>query len=319
MMSIATTTTRFSPMRLVFMGTPAFALPTLAALHKAGHDIAAVYTQLPRPAGRGQKETPSPVHEFATAHGLPVCTPVSLKSPEAQAEFASHKAEIAVVVAYGLLLPKPILEAYPLGCINVHPSLLPRWRGAAPIQRAVMAGDKETAIVIMQMDEGLDTGGMLLVKHFPVPEGISAGALHDQLAHEAAPMVLETIHGLKNKKITPVAQSHTGMEYAKKITKEECKIYWNKPAKDIYHQILGLSPTPGAYFHYAGEDIKVFEAAYEPVATSSLPGTLLDDALGIECKPGVLRLKTLQRPGKKRVSAEDFLRGFAIARGTLLN
>src|ERR1700749_1094096 len=169
-------------MRLVFMGTPAFALPALAALHAAGHEIAAVYTQPPRPAGRGQKYTPSPVHAWAQERGLSVFTPISLKSPEAQAEFLGHKADAAIVAAYGLLLPKPILEAYPMGCINIHPSLLPRWRGAAPIQRTVMAGDRETGIVIMQMDAGLDTGDMLLVERYAIDEGTTAGMLHDRLA-----------------------------------------------------------------------------------------------------------------------------------------
>lgn len=235
-------------MRIVFMGTPEFAVPTLRTLHEAGHNIVAVYTQPPRPAGRGQKELPSPVQEYAVSHDLPVFTPVSLKAPEAQGEFAAHKADVAVVAAYGLLLPKPILEAFPLGCINVHPSLLPRWRGAAPIQRAVMAGDRETGITIMQMNEGLDTGDMLLVERYPMGVSMNAGALHDFLADKAGPLVLKTLEGLADKTIVPMKQPEIGAAYAKKITKEDCRIDWNRPAEAIYHQILGLSPTPGGVF-----------------------------------------------------------------------
>ena len=227
------------------MGTPAFAVPTLRALHEAGHDIVAVYTQPPRPAGRGQQNTPSPVHDYANAHGLPVFTPETLKSPETQAAFAAHKADAAVVAAYGLLLPQPVLEAYPLGCINVHPSLLPRWRGAAPIQRTIMAGDKETGITIMQMDKGLDTGDMLMIERYPLPVSMNAGQLHDMLAHKAGPLVLKTLEGLQNQTIVPVKQPDTGVEYAKKITKDDFSIDWNQPAEIIYYQILGLSPAPG--------------------------------------------------------------------------
>jgi len=312
-------------MRLVFMGTPAFAVPTLRALHEAGHEIAAVYTQPPRPAGRGQKETPSPVHQFALEHGLPVHTPVSLKSPETQAAFAAHKADVAVVVAYGLLLPKAILEAYPLGCINVHPSLLPRWRGAAPIQRTIMAGDRETGIVIMQMDVGLDTGDMLMVERYPIAEGMNAGALHDELAQKAAPLVLITLDGLQKNTITPVAQPHTGVEYAKKITKEEARIDWNQPAEAIYHKILGLAPSPGAYFLYGGEAIKIFDAHPLPNPPPQAgegtyaPGTIMDEHLTIACNPGVLKPTVLQRPGKKRLPLKEFLHGLVIPHRSILS
>lgn len=299
-------------MRIVFMGTPAFALPSLKALHESGHEIIAVYTQPPRPAGRGQKETPSPVHQYAAKHGLTVLTPVSLKDKETQKIFAAHKADAAVVVAYGLLLPKPILEAYPLGCINVHPSLLPRWRGAAPIQRTIMAGDKETAICIMQMDEGLDTGDILLSEKFPIAPGTTAGALHDILAEKAGPLILKTLA----EKPTPQKQSATGVEYAKKITKAECRLDWIRPAQELYQHILGLNPVPAAFFNYNGEAIKLFAAAVEnPWAE---PGTAIDDKLLIACGNGSLRLKELQRPGKKRMSAEEFLRGFSIPPGSIL-
>lgn len=300
------------------MGTPAFAVPTLAALTKAGHEIAAVYSQPPRPAGRGQKETPSPVHQYAMEHNIPVLTPTSLKSPKTQAKFAAHKADCAVVVAYGLLLPKPVLDAYPLGCINVHPSLLPRWRGAAPLQRTIMAGDKETAIVIMQMDEGMDTGDMLLVKHYRIAPGTTAGRLHDQLASEAGPLVLEALDGLRNKTITAQKQPEDGVTYAKKITREEARLDWSKPASSLYYQVMGLAPSPGASFVYNDEVIKVFDATYDSSPVALRPGTAVDDTLSIACGDGVLHLTELQRPGKKRMPASELLRGFSIPKGTVL-
>ncbi|MEQ1790108.1 MAG: methionyl-tRNA formyltransferase, partial [Rickettsiales bacterium] len=209
-------------MKIVFMGTPDFAVPALSALQASEHEIVAIYTQPPRPSGRGQKETPSPVHRFALAHNIPVFYPTSLKTHEAQAEFAAHKADVTVVVAYGLLLPKAILEAYPLGCLNVHPSLLPRWRGAAPIQRTIMAGDEVTGICIMQMDEGLDTGDILLMEDGIFTEGFDAGDLHDILAQKSTPLLLKVLDELHD--ITPQKQSETGVTYAKKIIKDECKI-----------------------------------------------------------------------------------------------
>jgi methionyl-tRNA formyltransferase len=305
-------------MRIVFMGTPAFAVPTLAALHEAGHEIVAVYSQPPRPAGRGQKEMASPVHMFANQHQWPVYTPTSLKTPDIQAQFASHRADVAVVVAYGLLLPKAILEAYPLGCINVHPSLLPRWRGAAPMQRTIMAGDRETGIVIMQMDEGMDTGDMLMVKRYPIPEGTSFGALHDLLSKEAAPMVVQTLSGLQNKTITPQKQPAQGVTYAKKIIKQDLPIKWTMSAQQIYQHILALSPVPGAVFAYNREIIKVFHATPESIPVSEAPGTVLDKHLSVACGSGILRLNTLQRAGKKRMSAEELLHGYPIPMGTVL-
>jgi methionyl-tRNA formyltransferase len=304
-------------MRVVFMGTPEFAVPTLAALQASGHEVVAVYTQPPRPAGRGQKETPSPVHKFALEHNLPIYTPTSLKSAEVQAEFASHKADIAVVVAYGLLLPKAILEAYPFGCINVHPSLLPRWRGAAPIQRTIMAGDKKTAIVIMKMDEDLDTGDVLLTEHIDIPDGMNAGELHDILSGKAAPLILKVLDEINS--ITPQKQSEIGVTYAKKISKEDCAIDWSKPAEEIYQQILGLSPMQGAYFNYNNEIIKIFNANIEKTATNAGAGTIIDDKLGITCGNGILRPLILQRPNKKRMNVDEFLHGFTISAGTVLN
>jgi methionyl-tRNA formyltransferase len=299
------------------MGTPDFAVPILAALQQSSHKIVAVYTQPPRPSGRGQKETPSPVHQFALEHNLPVYTPVNLKSVEEQSKFAAHKADIAVVVAYGLLLPKAILEAYPHGCINVHPSLLPRWRGAAPIQRTVMAGDKKTAIMIMKMDEGLDTGDILLSEEIDIPHGTNAGTLHDELAQKAAPLILKVLDEINA--IKPQKQSEIGVAYAKKITKKVCAIDWEKPAEEIYQQILGLSPMPGAYFSYNNEIIKIFDATVEKTKATAAPGTIIDEKLRIACGEYILRPIVLQRPNKKRMNSDEFLRGFNIPVGTKLD
>jgi len=240
---------------------------------------------------------------------------VSLKSPEVQAEFAALQADAAIVAAYGLLLPKPILDAYPLGCINIHPSLLPRWRGAAPIQRTIMAGDKETAICIMQMDEGLDTGDILACEHFSIPSGMNAGALHDTLAEKAGPLLLTTLQ----KPLVPTKQNPTGVEYAKKITKEDTQIHWDQSAEHIYHQILGLSPSPGAHFTYNNEVIKIFDATFDNAKSNAQAGMTVDEHLSIACGQGILRPITLQRPGKKRMPLEEFLHGFHIPAATKLS
>jgi methionyl-tRNA formyltransferase len=299
------------------MGTPAFALPALKALQASEHQIVAVYTQPPRPAGRGQKENPSPVHQFALAHNLPVYTPTSLKTAEVQAEFAAHAADIAVVVAYGLLLPQQILTAFPLGCVNIHPSDLPRWRGAAPLQRTIMAGDTTTKIIIMQMDIGLDTGDMLMAEEFAIQHSTNAGALHDLLAEKSAPLLLKTLANICN--ITPQKQSEIGVTYAKKINKEDCAIDWANPAHEIYQQILGLSPTQGAFFSYNGEVIKVFDAVVEENIGSNEAGTIIDEKLGIYCGDSkILRPLILQRPNKKRMNSEEFLHGFSIPVSTVL-
>lgn len=304
-------------MRVVFMGTPAFAVPTLAALQGSGHEVAAVYTQPPRPAGRGQKETPSPVHRFALEHNITVCTPTGLKTPEAQAQFAAHKAQIAVVVAYGLLLPKPILTAFPFGCINVHPSLLPRWRGAAPIQRTLMAGDEATGICIMQMDEGLDTGDILLKEEGISTAGLDAGALHDMLSAKATPLVLKVLDEIQD--LTPEKQPETGVTYAKKITKEECKIDWTQKAEHIHNQIRGLSPMPGAYFTYNSENIKVFGSSYCAKQLKNVTaGTVTDEYLTVACGDGTLTIEEIQRPGKKRMSVGEMLKSYPIPAGTIL-
>lgn len=301
-------------MKLIFMGTPEFAVPSLRALVEAGHEIVAVYTQPPRPAGRGQKDRPSPVHHYAETIGLAVRTPESLKSPEEQTAFAALGADAAIVVAYGLLLPKPILEGCAKGCINVHPSLLPRWRGAAPLQRTLMAGDARTGICIMQMDEGLDTGPVLLREELDLPENITAGELHDLLAEHACPLLLKTLEQLEN--ITPQPQAAEGATYAPKISKDEAAIDWHKPAADVLHHIHGLSPFPGAHFACDDEKFKVLKACL--AEGQGNPGHTLDDVLTVACGQGAVRLLVVQRAGKKPMDASDMLRGFPIPKGATL-
>lgn len=303
-------------LRLAFMGTPDFAVPLLAELIKEGHDIAAVYSQPARPKGRGMKEEPSPVAKLALQHGLEVRTPVSLRKPEAQADFAALNLDVAVVAAYGLILPKPILEAPRLGCWNLHGSLLPRWRGAAPIQRAVMAGDAETGVMVMQMEEGLDTGPTLLTEKTPVGRK-TAGELTDELARSGAKLMAEGLKVLESGAYTATPQGEDGVTYAKKILKDEARIDWTKPAAEIDCHIRGLSPWPGAYSEAAGERLKILFA--EPVAGRGSPGTVLDDQLTIACGDGAVRLLKVQRPGKQAMAASDLLRGWSLAKGTVLS
>jgi methionyl-tRNA formyltransferase len=298
-------------MRLVFMGTPDFALETLKALIEAGHDLACVYSQPPRPAGRGMAERPSPVHAFAASQGIEVRTPVSLKAPEEQARFADCKADAAVVVAYGLLLPGPILDAPRLGCFNVHASLLPRWRGAAPIQRAIMAGDAETGVTIMRMEEGLDTGPMCKVGRVPITPQTTAQTLHDELARMGARLMVEV---LAQQEIACVSQPAEGVTYAKKIDKAEARIDFRRTAEEVRNHINGLSPFPGAWFPVKGTRIKALLC--EVIAAGGTPGMFLDDRLAIACGTGAIRLLKLQREGKGAMEAEEFLRGFPVAQGT---
>ncbi len=313
-------------LRIIFMGTPEFSVPTLSELVAAGHDVAAVYSQPPRPAGRrGMAETKTPVHVFAEETGIPVLTPKSLKSAEAQAEFKSFEADVAIVVAYGLLLPKAILDAPKYGCLNLHASQLPRWRGAAPIQRAIMAGDQSTALMIMQMEEGLDTGPVCLAETFAIGPNMTAGELHDALAGRGGDLMVRALAALERNSLVPTPQSEDGVTYAQKISKEESRIDFSKAAVDVHNHIRGLSPFPGAWFEAVGkggkpERIKVLgsELVVDPPAKDQGPGSVLDDALTIACGEGAVRLTRLQRAGKKAVSADEFLRGFPLKTGEMV-
>jgi methionyl-tRNA formyltransferase len=301
-------------MRIAFMGTPAFAVPTLDALAAAGHDIAAVYSQPPRPAGRGKALRPSPVQKRAEALGIEVRTPLSLKDQQAQADFAALDLEVAVVAAYGLILPKPILDAPRRGCLNVHASLLPRWRGAAPIQRAILAGDGMTGVTIMQMEEGLDTGPMLAAMGTPVGRK-TAGALTDELGRLGAAWMIEVLDQWH--RIEPRPQSNERATYAPKIRKEESRLDFARPAIEVDRQVRAFNPAPGAWFEYAGERIKLLAA--EPVPASGAPGEVLPDkGLTIACGENALAALLLQRAGRGPMSGPELLRGFPIPPGTRL-
>ena len=306
-------------LRLAFMGTPDFSVPVLAALLDAGHQVAAVYTQPPRPAGRGQLDRPSPVAAFAASRGLPVFTPKSLRKPEPQAEFAALGLDAAVVAAYGLILPKAILDAPRLGCFNVHASLLPRWRGAAPIQRAILAGDSESGVTIMQMDEGLDTGAMLMAERVTIVPNMNAGALHDTLSEIGARLMVRALAEVEAGRAQPVAQPGDGVTYAAKIDKSEAQLDWSKSAVELERVVRAFAPIPGAWFDYRGkqvERIRVFAARVE--TGHGTPGSVLDGKLLVACGDGALRLLNVQRAGKAAMPADDFLRGNAIAAGTML-
>jgi methionyl-tRNA formyltransferase len=301
-------------MRLIFMGTPDFAVHTLKALLAAGHELVCVYSQPPRPAGRGMGMKVSPVHAVAMAHGIEVRTPVSLQSTEAQERFAALKADAGVVVAYGLLLPKAILEAPRLGCFNVHASLLPRWRGAAPIQRAIMAGDRQTGVTIMRMEEGLDTGPMCKAGRLAISPETTAQSLHDELAVLGAKLMVET---LAQARIDCTPQPVSGITHAKKIDKAEAKIDFTKPAINVRAHIHGLSPFPGAWFMAGGNRIKVL--ACEMAQQSGAAGTVLDDRLTVACGEDAVRLLRLQREGRSPMTAADLLRGLSIPKGATLS
>jgi methionyl-tRNA formyltransferase len=306
-------------LRLAFMGTPDFSVPILAALFDSGHQVAAVYSQPPRPAGRGQQERPSPVAAFAATRGLPVFTPKSLRKPEPQAEFAALELDAAVVAAYGLILPKPILDAPRLGCFNVHASLLPRWRGAAPIQRAILAGDVESGVTIMQMDEGLDTGAMLAKRTVPIAPDMNAGQLHDALSMLGARLMIEALAEVEAGRARPVPQPGEGVTYAAKIDKAETQIDWSHPATEIERRVRAFAPLPGAWFEHAGRQVERIRVLAARVETGSgVPGTVLDDQLLVACGDGALRLLTVQRAGKGAMPVADFLRGNPIAAGTKL-
>lgn len=306
-------------MRVIFMGTPAFAVPALEALIASAHEVVAVYSQPPRPAGRGLKLTSSPVQQLAEVHGIPVFTPTTLKTPEAQADLRAHGADIAVVAAYGLLLPQAVLDAPKHGCINIHPSDLPRWRGAAPIQRTLMAGDSHTACCIMQLELGLDTGPILLRTPYTIPPEMDSGGLHDTMATLGAEQVLTVLAAIENGSAKATTQQPDGVTYAEKITKADRVLDWNRPAPELLAQIRGLSPSPAAVADIRGEPVKIFTAAVETGDAGKTPGTVLDEQLLINTGGGTaLRLLALQRPGKNRQNSADFLKGTSLSNGEVL-
>ncbi len=305
-------------LRLIFMGTPDFAVPTLLALVAAGHDVAAVYTRAAKPGGRrGLELVPSPVEREATKLGIPVLTPASLKTLDAQAQFAAFNADAAVVVAYGIILPKAVLAAPRLGCFNVHASLLPRWRGAAPINRAIMAGDRDSGVTIMQMDEGLDTGAMVLIDRLPIGADMTAGDLHDALAALGADAMPRALAAAERGTLIATPQPEAGVIYAAKISKDETRIDWAKPAAQVHDHIRGLSPFPGAWFELGGARVKVLRSTRGD--GSGAPGTTLDDRLTLACGDGAVRLVQIQRAGAKAMMADEFLRGTPVARGTVVS
>jgi len=308
-------------LRIIFMGTPDFAVPALRALLEAGHEVAAVYTQPPRAAGRGMALRKSPVHDFAEQAGLTVRAPERLKGTEEQERFSAFRADAAVVVAYGLILPRPILEATRHGAFNLHASLLPRWRGAAPINRAIMAGDSETGISIMRITEGLDAGPVCLEVRMPIGVDQTAGELNDELAVRGARLMVHALSALERSQLDCRPQAENGITYAKKIDPAEAHIDWSLPARDVHNLIRGLSPSPGAWFEIEvngkPERIKALRAVL--ARGSGTPGTLLDKGLTIACGEGAVRLTEVQRSGRKPMSAEDFLRGAKLPAGTVLS
>jgi len=302
-------------MRIVFMGTPEFSVPVLETLVEAGHEIAAVYSQPPRPAGRGKKDRPGPVHARAVEMGLEVRTPVSLRNDEALAEFARLNADVAVVVAYGLILPQAILDAPTQGCLNIHASLLPRWRGAAPIHRAIMAGDAETGVCIMQMEAGLDTGPVLLREAVPIGAEQTTAQLHGELSALGADLIVQALMRLDD--LEPQLQPDAGVTYAAKIDKAEARIDWSQPAVEVDRMIRGLSPFPGAWFELEGTRIKVLGSRL--VDGDGTAGTVVDDALQVACGSGAVALTRLQKAGKGAQDVDDFQRGMQIAVGADLS
>ncbi len=302
-------------MRVIFMGTPDFSVAALNALVEAGHEVVCVYSQPPRPAGRGKKDRSSPVQQRAEALGLPVRHPVSLRSVEAQAEFAALDADIAVVVAYGLILPQSILDAPQHGCLNIHASLLPRWRGAAPIHRAIMAGDEKTGVCIMQMEAGLDTGPVLLRRETAIAPEETTAQLHDRLSTIGAEAIVAALDGLAALK--PHVQPGTGVTYASKIDKSEARIDWSLPAIEVDRLIRGVSPFPGAWFEHQGTRVKALGSRL--AEGTGAPGTVLDQDLTIACGAGAVQLTRLQRAGKAAQDAEVFQSGAQIAAGTQLS
>ena len=307
-------------LRVIFMGTPDFSVPALSEILNAGHELVAVYTQPPRPAGRGMGARKSPIHALADDLGLPVFTPEQLKSEAEQERFANHGADVAIVVAYGLILPKEVLDAPVHGGLNLHASLLPRWRGAAPIQRAIMAGDNETGVMIMRMDEGLDTGPVCLGERVTIGADMAAGELHDMLARQGGDLLVRALAALERGSLDCKPQTQEGVTYAKKIEKAETRIDWTRPASEVHNHIRGLSPWPGAWFEmeFGGKTERVKVLRAERASGPGAPGSLIADSLTIACDSGAVRLLQLQRAGKKPMERQEFLRGVDIAPGVVL-
>ena len=306
------------PLRIVFMGTPDFAVPTLEKLVERGHDVVAVYSQPPRPAGRGMAPKKSPVHRKADQLGLEVRTPAALKSEEDQAEFSRLNADVAVVVAYGLLLPPPVLEAPKHGCYNGHASLLPRWRGAAPIQRAIMAGDRQTGVMIMKMDQGLDTGPVALTSQVAIAQNMTAGELHDILMVMTADLMATAMDQLDRGTLPLNPQSDEGITYASKLQKSEARIDWARPAEQVHNHIRGLSPYPGAWseLDLSGSPVRIKILSATLSSKTGAPGEVLDNHLTIACGTGSVKIERLQRAGKQAVTVEEFLRGNSVPQGS---
>jgi methionyl-tRNA formyltransferase len=300
------------------MGTPPFAATILDALIAAGHRVRAVYTQPPRPAGRGHHQQPSPVQVLAERHGIRVRTPTRLRDDSVTAEFAALGADAAVVAAYGLILPPPILSAPRLGCLNVHASLLPRWRGAAPIQHALLGGDTETGITIMQMEEGLDTGPILLQQALLIAPDSTAGSLTQALAKLGGALIVEALDKAECGALQPRPQPPSGVTYAPKIAREQGRLDWQRPAAELVRRVRALQPRPGAFFVYRDETVRVLAATALAEPAAALPGTVLDERLTIACGAGALRPLRLQRPGRAALDADAFLRGYPIVPGTRL-
>ena len=305
------------PLRIVFMGTPEFAVPTLVEIIGRGHDMVAVYTRAPKPAGRrGLDPVPSPVEREARRFALPLFTPATLRTAEAASAARAHAADVAIVVAYGLILPKSVLEAFPLGAFNLHASLLPRWRGAAPINRAIMAGDAETGVMVMKMDEGLDSGPIAMAERVPIPFDATAGDLHDRLARLGADLMVRALGALERGSLMLTPQPQVGVTYAHKIANDETRIAWERPWQEVHNHIRGLSPVPGAWSEIGSDGVRVKVLRTTSGDRNGVPGTVLDDELTVACGEGAVRILELQRAGRQPMKAHEFLRGMPVAAGT---
>src|SRR5262245_37307433 len=304
-------------LRIVFMGTPEFAVPTLLEIIGRGHEVVAVYTRAPKPSGRrGLDPTPSAVEREARRFALPLLTPATLRTAEAASTACSHQADVAIVVAYGLILPKDVLEAFPLGAFNLHASLLPRWRGAAPINRAIMAGDSATCVMVTKMEQGLDSGPIAMSEHVAIPGDATAGDLHDRLARLGADLMVRALGALERGSLMLTPQPEVGVTYAHKIAKDETRITWGRSWQEVHNHIRGLSPVPGAWFEINGEGLRIKVLRATKGEGAGAPGTVLDDELTVACGEGAVRILELQRAGRQAMKAHEFLRGTTVAAGT---